>query len=712
MNLHHTHASPVIANAPREAAEPSTVTAQARLAVRILSVPPSPVLLQAARGEPGERVSLELHDMRRGEEVLPGPSSAPAADVRLGEILRTYLETEKNRVVDREKLLAFVKEQRRQLALPEAARDWTRARRLYLDVFGVDDQAMKRVVGGHFSGGWVGSGSLYALTGHLMTLASLVPSIYMMTVSADRLAAAPVSHARANLGAQASILLATPFVNSALYIVLAARQELMRAIGQSGRCAEMDAPAYETTRGDIEALMPRMEASTETMLAHQRELRRLEPGGAEWCARKARMERDGDEALALVGQFAELDNRFQVRKGVINLNYTSQQRQAFTRALRVMVNLAAQVGAVAAHSPPVGYYVQVGGTLAAMGLHQFWAAPEDQRRKQDDTLMATIATTRLLKEAARDKPVDALRTDDLGSLDDLPRQWKGPISVALGQFKESLELERAYAEQTLADILEMDVTGFRRLQALREKQESEEALSSQEQEELASLRGSARRIGPGDGQAYESLSAAGERLDMARHELACIKEDDWLALSPDSKRLLLDAVGNDRPWLLSLRTAWVRMRVPAEVIPHIAQRVGSQFAMLVGGGSTPLVVSALIRYLNAVNAEAGKEPMVAPQARYWTGAGLAVIGLFGAFSAGAATNTKIWQRAGMRKAPSRVGFQLGQTTAALKAIGQAMVSLPSAVWQRGAVEYRVRRGGALAGRLRDACDGARRLAAE
>lgn len=125
----------------------------------------------------------------------------------------------------------------------------------------------------------------------------------------------------------------------------------MRAIGQSGRCAEMDAPAYETTRGDIEALMPRMEASTETMLAHQRELRRLEPGGAEWCARKARMERDGDEALALVGQFAELDNRFQVRKGVINLNYTSQQRQAFTRALRVMVNLAAQVGAVAAHSP-------------------------------------------------------------------------------------------------------------------------------------------------------------------------------------------------------------------------------------------------------------------------------------------------------------------------------------------------------------------------
>lgn len=103
--------------------------------------------------------------------------------------------------------------------------------------------------------------------------------------------------------------------------------------------------------------------------------------------------------------------------------------------------------------------------------------------------MATIATTRLLKEAARDKPVDALRTDDLGSLDDLPRQWKGPISVALGQFKESLELERAYAEQTLADILEMDVTGFRRLQALREKQESEEALSSQELEELASLRG-------------------------------------------------------------------------------------------------------------------------------------------------------------------------------------------------------------------------------
>ncbi|MBN9473197.1 MAG: hypothetical protein ABS43_12490 [Bordetella sp. SCN 67-23] len=687
-----------------DVAESLPSAAAAGPAVRISSTPPSPALRAAAQAGRGEPASLELQEMRRSDELAAAEPPVTEVDAGLTTILRQYLSTEKNRTIDDGTVLKFVQEQQRQLARPEGKRDWSLARRLYLDIHGVDDAKMKQIEGGRFSGGWIGSGSLYSMAGHLMAFASVVPSLYTLTVSKDRLRENPVHYAAVSLGAQAAISVATPFVNSALQIVLVARQELMRSMGQSARSAEMQAPAYPKTAGAAKELAQKLVNSNEKMEKHDQELRTLLPGSTEWRERVARIESDGAEATELIGQAATLDHQFHVRKDVIDLNYANQLRQSHARALRVAVTLAAQLSAVAKHDVHVGGYIQVGGTLGVMAIQQFLAAPADQFDKQNKTLMATLATTRLLKAGSRDKPADALELDDLGDLKDLKSQWKGPVSVSLGQFKESLELERAYAEQELADILEMDVTGFRRMQALQDEQESGE-LSSEEREELVSLRGSARPIGPGDGDAYESLSAARERFDMARHELACIKKDDWLALSPASKRLLLDAVSNDKPWLLSLRTAWVRLRMPADIISQIAQRFGSQFAMVVGGSNMPLIVMGLMRYLNERSKAEGNAPVVPDSGRYAAAAILATIGALGAYGAGGpAVNKKISQRAELRKSIPRVGFQPKEIATALKSIGTAMFALPASALERRAVQTRVSRSDAKAKELREALD--------
>jgi len=701
-HINHPTPSSAAPTAGEPVADPSSSGAAQR-SVRLSSTPPSPALRAAAQAGRGEAASLELQAMRGSGEAGAAEPTVPEVDTRLTTILQTYQRTEKHRTIDDGAVLAFVQEQQRQLARPEDKRDWTQARRLYLAIHGVDDAKIKQIEGGRFSGGWIGSGSLYSVAGHLMAFASAVPSLYTLTVSKDRLRESPVHYAAVSLGAQAAISLATPFVNSALQIVLVARQELMRAAGQSARSAEMKAPGYPKTEVAARELAKKLVASNEKMEAHERALRTLAPGSAEWSERVAQIESDGAEATELLGQAATVDRQFHVRKDVIDLNYAL--RQSHARALRVAVTLAAQVSAVATHNVHVGGYIQVGGTLGVMAIQQFLAAPADQFDKQNRTLMATLATTRLLKAEARDKPADALGIEDLGDLRDLKGQWKGPVSVSLGQFKESLELERAYAEQELGDMLKMDVTGFRRMQALQEKQDAGTALSPAETQEHARLRGSARQIGPGDGEAYEALVAARERLDMACQELACIKNDDWLALSTDSKRLLLDAVSNDKPWLLSLRTAWVRLRMPADIISQVAQRFGSQFAMVVGGSNMPLIVMGLMRYLNERSKAAGDGQAVPDTGRYVAATLLAVLGALGAYgSGGPAVNKKISQRAELRKSIPRVGFQLGETATALKSIGTAMFALPASVWERRAVQSGVSASNARAKELREALD--------
>ncbi|WP_157221534.1 hypothetical protein [Herbaspirillum sp. YR522] len=657
--------------------------------------PPDHVLREVAQGSPS-RASLEAYEMQRQDSPPLAHMPESEVDAKLGEILQQYLATEKNRVIERPKVLAFVKEQLRQLERPEKERDWSHARTLYLDIFGVDEAAMKKIEGGRFSGGWTGSGSLYALGPQLMTLASALPALYLMTVPKEKIKDDPVHYAEVALGSQVAIALATPFINTATQIVSVTRQELMRAGGQSARSAEMKAPGYPKTDAAIVKLIDDMEKINTTMEGHEAALKNLKPGSNEWNELRQKIDQDGNTALALIAKMAEEDKKFNVRKDVIGLNYAGQFRASITRALRTAVNMSASLGANAAHDGHIGNYIQVGGTLATMAMQQFWAGPGDQFSKQNNTLMATIATTHLLDPLSHGKAIDQLTEADLGDLADLPKQWKGggiSISAALDQFKESLVLERSYAEQHLADLVKMDVTDFRRMEEQQAQQQGQ-----------APLHAFLRQLSPADGDSYEDLIAARDRLNAVKHDIACIDNDNWKAMSVDNKKFLLDAVGNEKPWLLSLRTAWVRMQVPADIISQVAQRFGSQFSMLIAGPTMSLIVPSLFRYLNAKQAAAGEPPLISDTSRYVTSVLLAGIGVLGAFSAGPAVNKKITQRTTLRNAIPRVGFQPRETARALGAIGRAMFALPSSAWERLSIQNHASTGRNKAESLRQEVD--------
>jgi len=631
--------------------------------------------------------ATEQHDWQNALAATEEPQNVQ--DVKLEGILEKYLSTEKQRVMPPELVLPFVKEQLAQLARPENQRNWAEAERLYLQIHGVDDAKLTEIKGGLFKGGWIGSGSLYALSGQLMSFASLIPAIYTATVSPADLKKDPVYYAWLNLGIQLGVSLATPFVNSAMQIVMVARQELMRGEGQSARSKEMKARGYEAITAEMTEVTTQMDAARTKLDAHREALRDLPPGGPEVQARQALIEADSEEIVRLLARSGDLAHEFQVRHDVIDLNYVGQFNQSLVRVFRSVVNMTSAVAGLETANTHLGNLIQIGGTLVAMGGQQFWAAPADVANKEQKTLGATIMSTRLVRPESRNKPVDELGEADL-DISDLSKQWKGPISTAKGQFQEYLDIEIAYCEQGIGDLVNLEPHEFRRLEQLENKQGSDyPVLDATEQADLTRLQ--AKRSEMPTGSKAELHQRLSERLGTLRQDVAHLKTDNWMALSPENRSSLLKAVSGDSPWSLSAQSAWARMRLPSDFIAQIAQRFGSQFAMIFAGTNMPLILNALFRLVTAYKKEEGQQPPIPNGWRDTLSVTFMLIAVAGALTAGAGVNDKITQRSKMKSdadsgaMSSRVGFQPRLAGTALKAISQAMFAFPSAIRQRLAI---------------------------
>lgn len=630
----------------------------------------------------------EQHDWQHELETAEEPQNVQ--DAKLQGILDKYLTNEKNREMPPEVVLPFVREQLTQLARPENQRNWAEAERLYLEIHGVDGAKLEEIKGGLFKGGWIGSGSLYALSGQLMTFASLIPAIYTATVSAEALKKDPVHYAWINLGTQLGVSLATPFVNSAMQIIMVARQELMRGEGQSARSKEMKARGYDEISTEMTEVTARMDAARAKLDEHREALQTLPQGSPAAQARLALIEADSEEIVGLLARSGDLAHEFQVRHDVINLNYVGQFNQSLVRVFRSVVNMTSAVAGLETANTHLGNLIQIGGTLVAMGGQQFWAAPADVANKEQKTLGATIMSTRLVRPESRNKPIGELEEADL-DISDLSKQWKGPISTAKGQFQEYLDIEIAYCEQGLGDLVNLEPHEFRRLEQLENKQASDDpVLDPAEQADLTRLL--AKRNAVPAGSKTELHQHLSERLDALRQDVRHLKADNWMALSPENRASLLRAVSGDSPWSLSAQTAWARMRLPADFIAQIAQRFGSQFAMIFAGTNMPLILNALFRLVTAYKREEGKEPPIPNHWRDVLTVAFMLIAVGGALSAGAGVNDKITQRSKMKSdadsgaMSSRVGFQPSLAGKALKAISQAMFAFPSAIRQRRAID--------------------------
>lgn len=704
--------------------------------IHIPTMPPPHALTEivATAGEPPQ--ALPIYSLASPEE------QRSADDNALQAVLTEYLAQGKGRTVDPSLALAFVKEQQTQLAKPEQEQDWSTARSLYLDMQGITPDEMKAVVGGVFKGGWIGSGTVYGMSSQLANFLSVLPSIYTASVPTEELKKHPVHYAGLNLGMQVGFSLLTPFINAAIQIPMVARQELMRAKGQPARSKEMKAPLYPKTMKEIGEVATAMQASTKKMEDHSRAFASLESAGAvgtpAWHERVRRMEQDGEEAVALMSRHTELLQQFQVRKDVTELNYVSQHYLALNRVLRVAGTLAGQVVGTATRNSHLSAYIQIGTAAVTMGLQQFWAAPKGQFAKQNDTLMATIRSTRLIEPererllASGELSIDELREDNL-DLADVPKQWTRGAAVGLGQFKEYLGLHIKYCEQNLADLAKMDPHEWRQLEALEAKvggadveRGGETPLSDAEGALLSSLRQKATPPARTDGGIAQRAALEAE-LAVLKQDLAHIKNDEWLSVSPENRRILLRSVDGKHEWETAFRTAWVRMRLPSDFIPQVAQRFGAQFQMVFAGSNMPLIVSAVLRFVQARATEAHRAavgalaqapgplsamapvvaaapavavaaaPVVSNGVRYGISSLMSVIGVAGAFSSGALVNDKITQRSELRKDADdgitpRVGFQLGLASRAMSAIGRSMVALPTAIKNRVQIEIKAHGG--------------------
>jgi len=188
------------------------------------------------------------------------------------------------------------------------------------------------------------------------------------------------------------------------------------------------------------------------------------------------------------------------------------------------------------------------------------------------------------------------------------------------------------------------------------------------------------------------------------------------------------------------------MRLPSDFIPQVAQRVGAQFQMVFAGSNMPLMVSALLRMIQAKSTEAHRRavqvlaqapspvnslapvlaaaptvaaaaaPVVSNGGRYAIASVMSLIGVAGAFSSGALVNEKITQRSEMREDAKsgetpRVGFQLRLTGRALTAAGRSMFALPKAVVRRAKIEYSARSARHTQAQLQQRIDNASKFAA-
>jgi hypothetical protein len=666
-----------------------------------LSGPPTPAQLNAAglsgtrSTNTAEHTVIEMGDLSERVQVHPEEidftqaSSAESIRETLTNAHTLYLATEKERPIDHDAALEFVKAQQAQRALPEDQQNWEPVTQKYLAMFRIGAVEKKKM-----EDGWEKAGFFYALSTHPMSFAASIPAVMTLSKSTGEMQKHLLHYAKINFGIQMGVSLATPFFNAATQIAMVSRQELARD-GYSNRCKEMSAPTYPKITEDLKACTAEMEADIATLEQLEKTWQeRGTPLTSELVAINAAMAKSS----ASLEKFAKLIGKREARHDVINLNYVGQFNQGLNRVLKQWLNIGSTILGHTTGNPHYAAMMQVSTTVLSAVLHQFVAAPRDEVSKQQKTLEATARATNLNKPESRNKRVEELTVDDL-ALDGLNTQIRGPIGVALAQVDEVLDIQIKFAEQAIADLHGMNPADWRKLVALEAKETPDE----DEQTQLASLREKRQEVAPDNAVKVTKLT---DTLMALRTDRNHLKNGEWLEMSKEVQELTANAVDGQHRWSTAFKAAWARVRLPSEFIPQLAQRMGSSWQMIFAGSNMPLIVSAILRLEKAKATESGDEFVFPDWARYGIYAALGILGTVNALAAGASVNNKIALRNQLRKEAennpglSRVGFVPSTVGSALKAIWQAMWAVPSAVVERLTVDNANSRAEAIAGQLR------------
>ena len=532
--------------------------------------------------EPRALSSFRLHE----ERLSPGPEDTEGV-LRMqkryqNELRKRHALNERNIGAARELYLAYHRMMAQMQADPASVtrQDIDRVMTLAEEFFEVDWKRDTRM-----------AGHAYQCVSHPSSLLALIPSAYY-ALSNDN----PLSKAKLALVAQviySVFSFVPPTISHSIVFHWQSRSMLQAA---------------RTTSDSVKT--PTLKAAIDELTEATEQFERVAGmmHGEERGNTRARLLADTDHAhrdtafhdayrrlLAARGECAKVESKFAIEQAAL-------YNTTIVRGLRVVVGLAAALISFLTANPKYGLYALAIGAVGTM-IAQAFAGLPDTASKAAAQLRTTPRAVDVLDKAGitQRSPVTA---DDIGH-DDLDQFIKtlaqetltGPIEIRVGAVQKRLEYEQRLAAQQIARIHgARDCDSFIRLAYLAKR--ADELAPDEERERDTLARQYAQPLSGARQRDYEACLS---RVAALEKDIAALREPDWGALSNEGKSVLMremeayDEVGILPKAALILKEGLSDLAKPEQVCPLAINKCVQAFTMILGGSSTPQLISAVMR---------------------------------------------------------------------------------------------------------------------
>ncbi len=312
--------------------------------------------------------------------------------------------------------------------------------------------------------------------------------------------------------------------------------------------------------------------------------------------------------LAARGECAKVESKFGIEQAAL-------YNTTIVRGLRVVVGLAAALISFLTANPKYGLYALALGAVGAM-IAQAFAGLPDTANKAAAQLRTMPRAVDVLDKAGitQRSPVtaDDISRDDLDQfIKTLAREsLSGPIEIRVGAVQKRLEYEKRLVAQQIARIHgARDCDSFIRLAYLAKR--ADELTPDDERERDTLARQYARPLSGARQRDYEACLSKVVALEK---DIAALAKPDWDALSSEGKSILMrEMEAYDEPGIflqaaLILKEGLSDLAKPEQVCPLAINKCVQAFTMILGGSSTPQLISAVMRLVTQLVAHQRNAP--------------------------------------------------------------------------------------------------------
>lgn len=448
------------------------------------------------------------------------------------------------------------------------------------------------------------AGHAYQCVSHPSSLLALIPSAYY-ALSNDN----PVSKAKLALVAQviySVFSFVPPTISHSIVFHWQSRSMLQAAKTTSD---SVKTPTLKAAIDELTEATEQFERVAELMHGEERDNTSIRLLTDPDHARRDTAFHDAyRRLLAARGECAKVESKFAIEQAAL-------YNTTIVRGLRVVVGLAAALISFLTANPKYGLYALALGAVGTM-IAQAFAGLPDTANKAAAQLRTTPRAVDILDKAGitQRSPVTA---DDI-SREDLDQFIKtlaqeslaGPIEIRVGAVKKRLEYEKRLVAQQIATIHgARDCDSFIRLAYLARR--ADELTLDEERERDTLARQYAQPLSGARQRDYEACLS---KVVALERDIAVLEEPDWSALSSEGKSVLMrEMEAYDKPGILPaaaliLKEGLSDLAKPEQVCPLAINKCVQAFTMILGGSSTPQLISAVMRLVTQLVADQRNAP--------------------------------------------------------------------------------------------------------